>query len=86
MLLHTKRLALEHKFVEWANENNIEISIETFTSYLTVHGLLNENNIELLLKTQGKDCRDCRYFLGCECFSSTPCRDFKEQNEGITNN
>jgi hypothetical protein len=23
--------------------------------------------------TRAKDCRDCPHFLGCECFSGTPC-------------
>ncbi len=24
------------------------------------------------------DCRDCRYFVGCECFSGTPCCDLSK--------
>lgn len=31
-----------------------------------------------------KDCRDCRYFVGCECFSGMPCDQF-EKTEDIVN-
>lgn len=27
-----------------------------------------------------KDCRDCRYFLGCECFSGMPCNEFEQKH------
>lgn len=26
-----------------------------------------------------KDCRDCRYFVGCECFSGKMCDMFTEE-------
>lgn len=25
-----------------------------------------------------KDCRECRHFVGCECFSGAPCDQFEE--------
>ena len=29
-----------------------------------------------------KDCRDCRYFVGCECLDGQTCDLFKEKSEG----
>lgn len=41
---------------------------------------VTENMIDSLVNemTRTKDCRDCKYFVGCECFSGITCRDFTE--------
>jgi hypothetical protein len=44
---------------------------------------VTENMIDNLVNemTRKKDCRDCKYFVGCECFSGMTCRDFTEVEE-----
>lgn len=86
MLFYTDRSRLERKYIQWADKNNIEISPETVIAYLVVHNLINETLALNFINSPKKDCRDCKYFLGCECFSGTPCNGFKEKDESITVN
>ena len=37
---------------------------------------MSDNKIIKL--SEDKSCHDCRYFLGCECFSGKTCDDYEE--------
>lgn len=53
-----------------------------FAKYGGQYGMaMKLNELEVRYGLRERDCRDCRYFVGCECFSGQMCDLFTEEKD-----